>query len=130
MNEPTIPLELITTGSSIIVVLLIFYTLYIYKKKISFMKSLLLKKEAGNYTEQDREFVKITFTETSHLRDKISKFNKTLYPIFILIAGIFFAFFDLSEALTHINIVVVSFLYLHILKINVISYINQTNQLG
>mgnify|MGYP000069989236 CR=1 FL=1 len=125
MSDSMIPLELFTTGSSLIVVGLILYTLFSYKKKIDFVQHLLKEKKDGHFTAQDEEFVKFTFNQSSHLRDKIAKLLKTLYPVFILVAGVFFAFFDFKEALTHANIVVVTFLYLHILKVNVTSYINQ-----
>jgi len=130
MSESSVPLELFTTGSSLVVVCLILYTLFTYKKKISFIQHLISEKENGKFTSEDKEFIKITFNEASHLRDKISKLLKTLYPVFILVAGVFFAFFDFKEAFTHINIVVVTFLYLHILKINVTSYINQMDMLA
>lgn len=130
MSESNIPLELFTTISSIIVVLLIVYTIITYKKKISFIQHLIKEKEIGKYTSEDKEFIKMSFNEASHLREKIIKLNKTLYPIFILVAGVFFAFFEWREALTHANIVVVTFLYLHILKTNVTSYINQMNLLA
>ena len=129
MAEQTIPLELLTTGSSVLVVVLILYTLFTYKKKISFIQHLITEKENGNYTSEDEEFIKIKYNEASYLREKILKLSKTIYPVFILIAGVFFAFFDLKEAFTHINIVVVTFLYLHILKTNVTSYINQMDLL-
>jgi len=130
MSESRIPLELLTTGSSVIVVLLILYTLFTYKKKIAFIQHLIQEKEEGNFTLQDEEFIKMSFNKASHLRDKIIKLNKTIYPIFILLAGVFFAFFDFKEALTHVNIIVVAFLYLHVLKINVNSYINQMDLLA
>jgi len=129
MSESAVPLELFTTGSSLIVVCLILYTLFTYKKKISFIQHLISEKENGKFTTQDQEFIKSAYNEASHLKVKIAKLLKTLYPIFILAAGVFLAFFDFKEAFTHINIVVVTFLYLHILKINVTSYINQMDLL-
>ncbi len=130
MQETTLPLQLLTTGSSIVIVFLIFYTLFQYKKKISFIQELIAEKENGNFTAQDKEFLKITFNETSHYRDKIVKIGQILYPVFILIAGVFFIFFEFKEALTHINVVVVAFLYLHILKKNINNYLNQMNLLA
>lgn len=130
MQESSVPLELLTTGSSVIIVLLIIYTVFTYKKKISFIQHLIKEKENGNFTSQDKEFIDINFNQASQLRDKILKLNKTIYPVFILIAGVFFAFYDIKEALIHINVVVVTFLYLQILKTNVNSYISQMNQLG
>jgi len=130
MSESSIPLELFTTGSSVIVVCLILYTLITYKKKIAFIHHLIDEKEKGKYTSDDMEFIKVTYNAASHLRDKIAKLLKTLYPVFILLAGVFLAFFDFKEAFTHINIVVVTFLYLHILKINVTSYIGQMDLLA
>jgi len=130
MQEAAITLGLFTTGSSIVVVFLILYTILSYKKKISFVQHLIKEKENGNFTEQDKEFLKTTFNKESHLRDKIIKLTQIFYPVFILITGIFFAFFDFKDALTHINIVVVTFLYLHIYKTNVKSYLGQLNLLA
>ena len=130
MSESSIPLELFTTGTSVLVVILIIYTLLTYKKKISFIQHLISEKENGKFTAQDEEFVKIAFNDASHLRDKIAKLLKTLYPVLILVAGVFLAFFDFKEAFTHMNIVVVTFLYLHVLKINVTSYITQMDLLA
>lgn len=130
MQESAVPLELLTTGSSVIIVLLIIYTVFTYKKKISFVQHLIKEKEKGNFTSEDKEFIDISFNQASHLRNKIEKLSKTIYPLFILIAGIFFAFYDFKEALIHINVVVVTFLYLQILKTNVKSYISLMDKLG
>jgi hypothetical protein len=46
-----------------------------------------------------------------------------MYPAFILVAGIFFTFFDFAEAMIHINILVVAFIYLYIKKIHYKNYI-------
>lgn len=130
MSESTIPLEYLTTGTSILVVLVIIYTIFSYKMKISFIQKLIKEKENGNYTSQDKEAVAQSLNEEQHLRYKIINLNKILFPAYILVAGVFFAFFDFKEALTHVNVVVVVFLYLHILKTNVTSYINQMQLLG
>ncbi len=124
MTDSAIPLEYLTTGSSIIVVMIILYTIILYKKKIGFIQKLIEEKENKKFTEQDKKQVEETLIESQILKFRIVKLTKTLYPIFILIAGIFFAFFDFKEALTHMNIIVVVFLYIHILKTNVTSYIN------
>jgi hypothetical protein len=100
------------------------------KKKIDFVQHLIAEKENGRFTATDKEFLKVTFNEACHLRDKITKLTQMLYPLFILVAGVFFAFYDFKEALTHANIVVVTFLYLHILKTNVKSYIGQLDLLA
>lgn len=125
MSETTIPLEYFTTGSSILVVFLILYTIFSYRKKIGFIKRLIEEKRNGSFTTQDKEAITESLKSEQLLKFKIINFSKIIYPIFILVAGVFFAFFDLKEALTHINIVVVSFLYLNILKVNINSYINQ-----
>lgn len=126
----TIPLEYFTTGSSIIIVVLILYTIITYKNRIGLIQNLIKEKEKGNFTAQDKSAVEESLVQAQILRLKIVKLSKTIYPAFILVAGVFFAFFDMKEALTHINVVVVAFLYLHILKTNVTSYINQMQLLG
>jgi len=125
-----IPLEYLTTGTSILVVVLILYTIITYKNKIGMIQELIKEKEKGNFTAQDKSAVEESLIQAQILRLKIIKLSKTMYPAFLLVAGVFFAFFDFKEALTHVNIVVVAFLYLHILKTNVTSYINQIQLLG
>lgn len=125
MADSKIYLEYFTTGGSILIVFLILYTIFSYRKKISFIKKLIDEKNNGKFTSQDKQAVEETIKKEEFLRFRITNFSKFIYPILILIAGVFFAFYDFKEALTHINIVIVAFLYLNILKINVTSYINQ-----
>jgi len=130
MTDSAIPLEYLTTGSSILVVFLILYTIFSYKNKISLVQALIEEKEKGKFTAQDRTAIEESLLEAQILAFRIEKLRKTLYPAFLLLAGVFFAFFEFKEALTHVNIVIVVFLYIHILKKNVTSYINQMQVLA
>lgn len=123
MSE-NLPLELVSNILSLIVIGLIIARFISYKKKIAVIDGLCKLEEDKKLTPEDKEFVKSSITEYEILQVKQTAFNKLMYPAFILVAGIFFVFFDFAEALIHINILVVTYIYLYIKTIHYKNFIN------
>jgi len=119
-----LPLELVSNILSLIVIGLIIAKFISYKKKIAVIEGLCQLEEDKKLTPEDKEFVSTSIKEYEILLSKQQAFNKLMYPAFILIAGIFFIFFDFAEAMIHINILVVTYIYLFIKTIHYKNFIN------
>lgn len=121
MNEIYASKELIVNFISIILIIGIIYTILSFRKKITQLKRMeeLKQKE---FTSDEKEFISNSFEGAKIQFIKIENFNKMVYPIFILIAGILFAFLELEEAFIYANIIVVLFIYLNVYKINLKNY--------
>jgi len=117
------PLEIISNVVSLIIIGIIIARFVNYKKKVSVIDGLYTLKEENKLTPEDKEFISSNLAEYQVLLHKQIGFNKLMYPAFVLIAGIFFVFFDFSEALIHINILVVTYIYLYIKRVHYKNYI-------
>ena len=124
MNEAAgFPLEIISNLISIIIVVGIIYKLLQYKKKMAVIQGLRTLKENNELTSDDKEFIQ---TNKLHYEIQLQKdlaLIKFAYPFFILIIGILMITFSTTEALIHINIVVVTFIYLYVSKIHTQNFI-------
>lgn len=118
-----IPLQLISNILSIIVIGLIIARFISYKKKIAVIDGLFQLEEERKLSAEDKEFITTSIAEYEVLNIKQKAFNKLMYPAFILIAGIFFIFFELEEAMVHMNILVVTYIYLYIKTIHYKNFI-------
>lgn len=124
MSESTgFPLELISNLLSIIVVAGIIYKFYQYKKKMDVLSQLTQLKEENKLTEEDNAFIATNLLEYEIQLEKDKGLIKLAYPFFILIAGVLMLTFSMAEALIHINIVIVTFIYLYISKIHTQNFI-------
>lgn len=124
MSESTgFPLELISNLLSIIVVAGIIYKFYQYKKKMDVLSQLTQLKEENKLTEEDNAFIAKNLLEYEIQLEKDKGLIKLAYPFFILIAGVLMLTFSMAEALIHINIVIVTFIYLYISKIHTQNFI-------
>lgn len=119
MNEAAgFPLELISNIISIIIVGAIIYKFYQYKKKMDVINGLNDLKENNQLTEQDEAFIAQNLMEYQIQLQKDKGLIKLAYPVFILIAGVLIVTFSAAEAMIHVNIVIVTFIYLYLGKIH------------
>lgn len=124
MNESTgFPLELISNLVSMIIVAGIIYKFYQYKKKMDVLGGLRELKEQNTLTSEDKTFIQANLKEYEVQLEKDKGLIKLAYPFFILIAGLLLFAFSMAEAMIHINIVVVTFIYLFISKIHTQNFI-------
>lgn len=124
MNEAAgFPLEIISNLISIIIVVGIIYKLLQYKKKMAVIQGLRTLKENNELTSDDKEFIQTNKLYYEIQLQKDLALIKFAYPFFILIIGILMITFSTTEALIHINIVVVTFIYLYVSKIHTQNFI-------
>lgn len=119
MNETAgFPLELISNFASLVVVVAIIYKFLQYKKKMEVVQELTNLKQNNKLNIEDKEFIKSSITSYEVQLQKDNALIKFAYPFFILLIGILMVTFSTAEALIHINIVVVTFIYLYVGKIH------------
>lgn len=124
MNETAgFPLEIISNVASLIVVVGIIYKFFQYKKKMDVIHKLIALKEKNKLTQEDKEFIQVNRLEYEIQLQKDNALIKFAYPFFILLIGILMVTFSTTEALIHINIVVVTFIYLYMGKIHTQNFI-------
>ena len=122
------PVELISSFISISLICLMLYRYLDYKGKLDVMKGLDKVKDEEGLTQDDLDF--ITSNEREY-KDKVIKAEqnvKVSQPVFILIAGVLILMFDFQEALIHLNVVVVAFLYMQVDRLhkrNLYGFLNQ-----
>ncbi len=125
-----IPLELISNLISVAILAALLFKYLQYKKKLEVLKGLDVLKQQKKLTLEDKEFIKKNLKyyrlafETDEGRIKLS------YPIFILIAGILFTFLSFQEAMIHLNLVVVAYIYLHVSKLHNRNFLNFLKELS
>lgn len=118
MEGTQIPLEVISSFLSIVILISLLFKYYQYKKKMKVIKGLDDLKIQKRLTSEDKKFIKTNYKEYKYAFGRDEQRLKLVYPVFILIAGILFAFLTLQEAMIHLNVVVVSFIYLQVSKIH------------
>lgn len=124
MNETAgFPLEIISNVASLIVVVGIIYKFFQYKKKMDVIHKLIALKEKNKLTQEDKEFIQVNRLDYEIQLQKDNALIKFAYPFFILLIGILMVTFSTTEALIHINIVVVTFIYLYVGKIHTQNFI-------
>lgn len=124
MNETAgFPLEIISNVASLIVVAGIIYKFFQYKKKMDVIHKLIALKEKNKLTQEDKEFIQVNRLDYEIQLQKDNVLIKFAYPFFILLIGILMVTFSTTEALIHINIVVVTFIYLYVGKIHTQNFI-------
>jgi hypothetical protein len=124
MNETAgFPLEIISNVASLIVVAGIIYKFFQYKKKMEVIHELIALKDKNKLTADDKVFIRINKIDYEIQLQKDNALIKFAYPFFILLIGILMVTFSMTEALIHINIVVVTFIYLYVGKIHTQNFI-------
>lgn len=119
-----LPLEIVSNIISLFIIGLIIVNFINYKKKIAVIDGLGQLEEEKKLTAEDKEFIKSSIHEYEQLQGKQQAFNKLMYPAFILVAGVFFLFFEFEEAMIHLNILVVTYIYLYVKTIHYKNFIN------
>lgn len=131
MPETQIPLELISNFLSIAILIALFFKYYQYKKKLEVLKGLDKLKRENNLTQEDKEFIKKNFKDYRQALQRDEERLKFVYPVFILIAGVLLAFLPFSEAMIHLNVVVVAYIFLHVNRIhtrNFVKFLQELNE--
>ena len=129
MQETQIPLELFSNFLSVVILIVLFIRYYQYKKKLDVLKKLDTLKEEKKLTIEDKSFIKSNLKDYQITFSRDEQRLKLIYPIFILIAGVLLAFLPFDEALIHLNVVVVSYIFLQVNKIHTKNFIALLNQL-
>ncbi len=118
MEGTEIPLELVSSFLSIVILISLLLKYYQYKKKLNVLKALSQLKEENKLTKEDKQFIKSNYKDYKYSFAREEQRMKLIYPIFILIAGVLIAFLTFQEAMIHMNVVVVSYIYLQVTKIH------------
>jgi Na+/H+ antiporter NhaD/arsenite permease-like protein len=111
-----IPLELLSNFLSIVIIAFMFYRYTQYKKKIDVMNKLVELKKEDKLSDEDRNFIEKNESEYRHILAKTAANFKLSKPGFILVVGVIFIFFPLQQALIHLNVVVVAFIFMMVDK--------------
>lgn len=130
MGEMQVPLELLSNFFSIVLLVMLLLKYYQYKKKMDVVKGLTDLKEKKRLTRNDKDFIKSNLRDYQILFLREEQRLKLSYPIFILIVGIIFAFLPTKEALIHLNVVIVAYIFLQVSKIHARNFVTLLGQLN
>lgn len=125
-----IPFELITNLISVALLVVLLFKYLQYKKKLEVLKGLNTLKEQKKLTIEDKEFIKKNLRDYKLAFETDEERIKLAYPIFILIAGILFAFLSFQEAMIHLNLIVVAYIFLHVSKLHNRNFLNFLKELS
>lgn len=109
-----IPLEFISNIASMGLIIALFFKYFQYKKKLDVMKGLDVLKEKSSLSSDDIDFIKSNEKEYKEKVIKAENSVKLATPVFIIIAGLLILMFTFKEAMIHINVVVVAFIFMQI----------------
>lgn len=113
-----IPVEFISNIVSIILVFVLIYNYLKYKKIIDVIKKLDDLKIEKKLTSDDISYIFENEKEYNEKAQKTEAFAKFMNPLFILIVGILFIYLPFSDAMIHLNPIVVAFILIQLNKIN------------
>lgn len=125
-----IPLELISNLISVAILAALLYKYLQYKKKLDVLKGLDVLKNEKKLTSEDKEFIKKNLKDYKLAFENDEERIKIVYPVFILITGILFIYLSFQEAMIHLNLVVVAYIYLHISKLHNRNFYNFLKELS
>ncbi|WP_417334310.1 hypothetical protein [Halarcobacter sp.] len=125
-----IPLELISNVISMIILIMIFVKYYQYKQKLDVLKGLDDLKNKKKLTADDKSFISSNLKDYQILFARDEQRVKLAYPIFILVAGIVLAFLEFKEAMIHLNVIVVAFIFMQVNKIHNRNFVNLLTELN
>lgn len=113
-----IPLQLISNFASIIILGILFYRYLQYKKNMDVIQGLEKLHITNDLSDEDKVFITKNEDEYKLKLLKTESLIKFAKPLFILIVGIIFITFPFAEALIHLNVVVVAFIFMQVTKIH------------
>ena len=123
-----LPLELISSIVSIIILAMIFRQYLQYKKVVDVIKVLNESYQNKTLSSDDKIYIKDNLKEYQEKLVYKTSFNKLMYPIFIIIAAGLTLVFEFSQIVIHFNIIVVAFIYITIVKMhlsNIVKYLEE-----
>jgi len=129
MEDSKLPLELVSSFLSIVILISLLFKYYQYKKKLDVLKGLNELKEQKKLTQEDNEFIKKNYKDYKYSFARDEQRLKLIYPVFILIVGILLAFLPFQEAMIHLNVVVVAYIYLQVNKIHTRNFLTFFDEL-
>jgi hypothetical protein len=113
-----IPLQLISNFASIVILGILFYRYLQYKKNMDVIQGLEKLHITNDLSDEDKVFITKNEDEYKLKLIKTESLIKFAKPLFILVVGIIFITFPLAEALIHLNVVVVAFIFMQVTKIH------------
>lgn len=113
-----IPLEFISNILSIVLVAILIFKYLKHKKVIDVIKKLDDLKNENNLNSDDLAYIAQNQNEFKVLSEKADALAKFLNPLFILVVGVLFIYLPLSDAMIHLNVIVVAFILIQLDKIN------------
>lgn len=113
-----IPLQLISNFASIVLIGVLFYRYLQYKKNMDVINGLEKLKITNELSEEDKVFIEDNENEYKLKLIKTQGLIKFAKPLFILIVGLIFITFPFAEALIHLNVIVVAFIFMQVDKIH------------
>lgn len=113
-----IPVEFISNILSIVLVVILVFRYLKHKKVIDVIQKLDDLKNENNLTSQDIDYIAQNQLEFKALSEKADALAKFLNPLFILLVGVLFIYLPLSDAMIHLNVIVVAFIFVQLDKIN------------
>ena len=75
-------------------------------------------KNENNLNNDDLAYITQNQNEFKVLSEKADALAKFLNPLFILLVGVLFIYLPLSDAMIHLNVIVVAFILIQLDKIN------------
>ena len=113
-----IPLEFISNILSIVLVAILIFKYLKHKKVIDVIKKLDDLKNENNLNNDDLAYITQNQNEFKVLSEKADALAKFLNPLFILLVGVLFIYLPISDAMIHLNVIVVAFILIQLDKIN------------
>lgn len=104
--------------ASIIVVIFLVVSFLKHKKRVGVIQKLDELKSNNQLTQEDISYIKTNLQEYKDKAEKAQAFVKLLNPLFIFIVGALFLLLPTSDAMIHLNVIVVSFIFVQLDKIN------------
>ena len=113
-----IPLEIVSNIASIILVVILVFKYLKHKKVIDVIQKLDTLKSENNLTQEDLSYIEQNELEFKTKSEKAYALAKFLNPVFVLIVGVLFIYLPASDAMLHLNVIVVAFIFVQLDKIN------------
>lgn len=113
-----IPLEFVSNIASMILVGILIFRYLKHKKTIEVIQKLDELKNENNLTSQDLSYIGENEKEFKIKSEKADALVKFLNPVFILIVGVLFIYLPVADAMIHLNVIVVAFIFVQLDKIN------------
>lgn len=130
MSDTQIPLEVLSSALSILILIALFFKFYQYKKKLDVLKGLDTLKDEKSLTQEDKEFIKKNLKDYSYALKRDEERLKLVYPVFILVAGVLVAFLSFGEAMIHLNVLIVAYIYMHVNRIHIRNFVTFLQELS